>query len=123
MSDPVIKAVTVMLAHTLDSIEYASNSMRKTLEEPSLLKQLLESFGTFPEALGYLPNQGFIDNAAPEVLYQVSRPWFKHSWLMTKRYYRCLTTKRRLFFPLHGWSDMLKRSKDQWALGRVSCDN
>ncbi len=73
---PVIKAASSVLIHTPGLTRYGSKPQREIAANPARLADLNRSLRSFQQAQGYLPNQVFIGEQAPEKLLLVSRPWF-----------------------------------------------
>jgi betaine reductase len=73
---PVIKAASSVLIHTPGLTRYGSKPHREIAANPARLADLNRNLRSFQQAQGYLPNQVFIGQQAPEKLSSVSRPWF-----------------------------------------------
>ena len=80
---PVIKAAASVLIHTPGLTRYGSKPQREIAADPARLAELNGSLRSFREAQGYLPNQVFVGQHAPEKLSSVSRPWFIENAALT----------------------------------------
>jgi glycine/sarcosine/betaine reductase complex component C subunit beta len=76
---PVVRAASSVLIHTPGLTRYGSKPQREIAAHPARLAQLSASLRSYQEAQGYLPNQVFIGQQAPEKLTSVSRPWFREN--------------------------------------------
>lgn len=76
MAFPVITAVANVLAHAPGLVPYGSKPLRDLGREPALLDAVRARLRSYPEAVGYAPNQTFIGNLEPESLRARPRPWF-----------------------------------------------
>jgi glycine/sarcosine/betaine reductase complex component C subunit beta len=73
---PVVKAAASILIHTPGLTRYGSKPQREIAAHPARLAELNGSLRSYHQAQGYLPNQVFIGQQAPEKLSSVGRPWF-----------------------------------------------
>lgn len=62
-----------MLAHVPDLVRYGSKPGR----EPGRVDQLSGALRGYAETVSYPPNQAFIGNLRPEVLWDLPRPWWR----------------------------------------------
>jgi len=76
---PVLRAVSLCLAHVPDLVRYGSKPSRDIPKDPKLLSVLAAHRRTYDEALAYAPNQVFIGNMTPEELWNFPEPWFDNS--------------------------------------------
>lgn len=76
MAFPVITAVANVLAHAPGLVPYGSKPLRDLAREPALLDTVRARLRSYPEAVGYAPNQAYIGNLEPESLRARPRPWF-----------------------------------------------
>jgi len=76
MSFPVITAVANVLAHAPGLVPYGSKPLRDLTRDPALIDTLRARLRSYPEAVGYAPNQVYIGNLDPEALRARPRPWF-----------------------------------------------
>ena len=76
---PVIKGASSVLIHTPGLTRYGSKPHREIAANPARLADLNRNLRSFQQAQGYLPNQVFIGQQAPEKLSAASRPWFDQS--------------------------------------------
>jgi betaine reductase len=76
---PTIRGVSCVLAHTPGLLRYGSKPTRELAkEERTLLPRLRDHLRSFEDAVTYPPNQVFIGNRAPESLWDVPEPWWRH---------------------------------------------
>ncbi|MEO8289925.1 MAG: glycine/sarcosine/betaine reductase complex component C subunit beta [Gaiellaceae bacterium] len=68
-----VHACSLVLAHAPDLVRHGSKPTREDAAD-----QIKPALRTFDEALGYPPHQVFIGNLAPDVLWKIERPWWKH---------------------------------------------
>ncbi len=76
MAYPVISAVANVLAHAPGLVRYGSRPLRDIQRDPAVLDRIAARLRSYPEALGYPPNQAYIGNLDPDALGQIPRPWF-----------------------------------------------
>ncbi|MGH2780255.1 MAG: glycine/sarcosine/betaine reductase complex component C subunit beta [Thermoleophilaceae bacterium] len=76
MPFPVISAVANVLAHAPGLVPHGSKPLRDLTRDPTLVATLRARLRSYPEAVGYAPNQAYIGNLAPESLRARPRPWF-----------------------------------------------
>ena len=106
---PVIKAASSVLIHTPGLTRYGSKPQREIAANPARLADLNRSLRSFQQAQGYLPNQVFIGQQAPEKLLSVSRPWFgEHATLTEERKTFGSIIDERLFLALIALADPFK---------------
>ncbi len=76
---PTIRGVSCVLAHTPGLLRYGSKPTRELARnEPTLLPRMAAHLRSFEDAVAYPPNQVFIGNLAPESLWEVPEPWWRH---------------------------------------------
>src|SRR3989337_499930 len=73
---PVVKAASSVLIHTPGLTRYGSKPQREIAADPARLADLNHNLRSYREAQGYLPNQVFVGQQAPEKLSLLGRPWF-----------------------------------------------
>jgi betaine reductase len=76
MPFPVITAVANVLAHAPGLVPYGSKPLRDLARDPALLETLRARLRSYPDAVGYAPNQAYVGNLEPESLRDRVRPWF-----------------------------------------------
>ena len=81
---PVIKAASSVLIHTPGLTRYGSKPQREIAANPARLADLNRSLRSFQQAQGYLPNQVFVGQQAPEKMSLFSRPWFGEQAMRTE---------------------------------------
>ena len=81
---PVIKAASSILIHTPGLTRYGSKPQREIAANPARLADLNRSLRSFQQAQGYLPNQVFVGQQAPEKMSLFSRPWFGEQAMRTE---------------------------------------
>ena len=74
---PVVRGVSLCLAHVPDLIRHGSKPMRDLAGDDELLDRLEAHRRSFGEAVTYPPNQVFIGNLSPEQLWDTHEPWFE----------------------------------------------
>lgn len=67
-----IIAASFVLEHVPDLVRYGSKPTR----EVQRFATVRDKLRTFDQARGYAPNQAFIGNLRPEVLWELERPWW-----------------------------------------------
>ncbi|HEY7003898.1 MAG TPA: glycine/sarcosine/betaine reductase complex component C subunit beta [Gaiellaceae bacterium] len=68
-----IHGCSLVLAHAPDLVRHGSKPTREDAAD-----DIKPALRTFEEALGYPPHQAFIGNLAPEALWEIERPWWRH---------------------------------------------
>ena len=68
-----IHGCSLVLAHAPDLVRHGSKPTRENAAD-----QIKPALRTFDEALGYPPHQVFIGNLAPDALWEIERPWWRH---------------------------------------------
>jgi glycine/sarcosine/betaine reductase complex component C subunit beta len=68
-----IHGCSLVLAHAPDLVRHGSKPARE--DAADRIEPALRSFG---DALGYPPHQVFIGNLAPDALWEIERPWWRH---------------------------------------------
>jgi len=69
-----VVGASFVLEHVPDLVRYGSKPVR----EPGRSEDLLASLRSFEDAVAYPPNQVFIGNERPGVLWEIERPWWRH---------------------------------------------
>ena len=69
-----VVAASLVLEHVPDLVRYGSKPSR----EPAQLDAIAGALRSFDEAVAYPPNQVVVGNLAPEDLWELPRPWWKH---------------------------------------------
>jgi glycine/sarcosine/betaine reductase complex component C subunit beta len=69
-----VHSCSLVLAHAPDLVRHGSKPTREDAAE-----QIAPRLRTFEEALGYPPHQVFLGNLRPESLWEIERPWWRHS--------------------------------------------
>lgn len=76
---PTVRGVSCVLAHTPGLLRYGSKPTRELAKDDgTLLPRLRQHLRSFDDAVAYPPNQVFIGNGAPESLWDVPEPWWRH---------------------------------------------
>lgn len=75
---PTIRGISCVLAHTPGLLRYGSKPTRELAKDPSLIDNVRRHLRSFEDAVAYPPNQVFIGNHAPEWLWDVPEPWWRH---------------------------------------------
>jgi glycine/sarcosine/betaine reductase complex component C subunit beta len=70
----VVTGASLVLDHVPDLVRYGS----KPLRERAKLGELTAALRTFDGAVAYAPNQVFVGNLPPEVLWDRPRDWWRH---------------------------------------------
>jgi hypothetical protein len=68
-----VHGCSLVLAHSPDLVRHGSKPTRENAAE-----QIAPKLRTFDEALGYAPHQVFLGNLAPDALWEIERPWWRH---------------------------------------------
>lgn len=79
MKNPVVKAVTLVLAHVPHFARYGSKPVREIPRDPQALEQIESSLRSFDQARDYAPHQVYIGNMRPEALREIEKPWYAHT--------------------------------------------
>jgi len=74
----VVKGVSYFLGHVPGMTRHGSKPSREIAKDPSLIKQFLDHYQTFHEAVAYPPNQVFIGNLDPDELSKTATPWHQN---------------------------------------------
>jgi glycine/sarcosine/betaine reductase complex component C subunit beta len=69
-----IHGCSLVLAHAPDLVRHGSKPTREHAAE-----QIKPALRSFDDALAYAPHQVFIGNLPPSALWEIERPWWKHS--------------------------------------------
>lgn len=78
MKFPVVKGVTLVLAHVPHFARYGSKPLREIPRDADALGQIEGSLRDFDAARDYAPHQVYIGNMRPEALAQIEKPWHAH---------------------------------------------
>ena len=76
--NPVITSVSYFLAHVPSLIRYGSKPYREIRHDSSSLGPILRHLRSFEEAVVYGPNQVFIGNLDPDMLWSHPTPWYRN---------------------------------------------
>lgn len=77
LSHPVIKAVSYVLCHTPQLVQYGSKPTRELgKDQDTLPGRLRSALRSFDAAVEYPPNQAYIGNIDPAELARLERPWW-----------------------------------------------
>ncbi len=68
-----IHGCSLVLAHAPDLVRHGSKPAREHAAD-----QIKPALRSFDEALGYPPHQVFVGNLAPDALWEIERPWWRH---------------------------------------------
>ena len=75
---PTIRAISCVLAHTPGLLRYGSKPTRELAKDPALIDNMQRHLRSFEDAVAYPPNQVYIGNHAPEWLWDVPDPHWRH---------------------------------------------
>ena len=75
---PTIRGISCVIAHTPGLLRYGSKPTRELAKEPALIDDVQRHLRSFQDAVAYPPNQVFIGNHAPEWLWEVPEPHWRH---------------------------------------------
>jgi betaine reductase len=67
-----VLGASLTLQHVPDLVRYGAKPLRERTRWPEIAARLR----SFDEAVGYPPNQSFIGNLEPDVLWEIPRPWW-----------------------------------------------
>lgn len=79
MKFPVIKGVSLVLAHVPHFARYGSKPLREIPKDANALGQIEGSLRNYAAARDYAPHQVFIGNLRPEALADLEKPWYAHT--------------------------------------------
>lgn len=79
MKYPVVKAVTLVLAHVPHFARYGSKPLREIPRDEQALGQIESALRSFDQARDYAPHQVYIGNMRPEALAAIEKPWYAHT--------------------------------------------
>lgn len=74
----VIKAVSYVMVHVPDFVQYGSKPSRDIPENDDLLKEIHGHLRSYGEVIRYAPHQVFIGNKHPDELNTIPKPWYEH---------------------------------------------
>jgi betaine reductase len=75
---PTIRGVACVISHTPGLLQYGSKPTRELAKDGALIASVRRHLRSFEDAVAYPPNQVFIGNHAPEWLWEVPEPWWRH---------------------------------------------
>ena len=75
---PTIRGIACVLAHTPGLLQYGSKPTRELAKDGALIANIRGRLRSFDDAVAYGPNQVFIGRHAPEWLWDVPEPWWRH---------------------------------------------
>ena len=79
MSGAAIHSCSLVLAHAPDVVPHGSKPARElAADRDGLLDSLRGALRTYEDALEYGPHQVLIGNLAPDALWEIERPWWRH---------------------------------------------
>jgi len=74
----VVKGTSYFLGHVPSMTRHGSKPSRELAKDPSLIKEFLNHFQSFDEAVAYPPNQVFIGNLDPDDYSKATTPWYQN---------------------------------------------
>ena len=80
----VVRAASLVLAHTPGLARHGSKPMRTLPPDAALTSQFLSSLRGFDDAVGYPPHQAFLGACHPREL--PGRPWVGTGWAGAERF-------------------------------------
>ncbi len=75
---PTIRGISCVIAHTPGLLQFGSKPTRELAKNGPLIANIRGHLRSFNDAVAYGPNQVFIGNHAPEWLWDVPEPWWRH---------------------------------------------
>lgn len=75
---PTVRGISCVIAHTPGLLRYGSKPTRELAKDGTLIANVQRHLRSFQDAVAYPPNQVFIGNHAPEWLWDVPEPWWRH---------------------------------------------
>jgi len=75
---PTIRGISCVIAHTPGLLRYGSKPTRELARDAALIENVRRHLRSFEDAVAYPPNQVFIGNHAPEWLWDVPEPHWRH---------------------------------------------
>lgn len=80
MAFPVLKAVSNILVHVPEMLQYGTTIEQEHIANPgsAFLKEWPKHVRSFEEALKYAPNQAYIGNITPLELKNIPQPWYSN---------------------------------------------
>lgn len=75
---PTIRGISCVLAHTPGLLRHGSKPTRELAKDPALIDNMRRHLRSFEDAVAYPPNQVYIGNHAPEWLWDVPEPHWRH---------------------------------------------
>jgi glycine/sarcosine/betaine reductase complex component C subunit beta len=76
---PVIKGVGYALAHVPGLVEHGSKPQREIAKNPEVFSSIQSRLRNYEAALAYPPNRAYIGCLRPEALWDLEKPWWKHT--------------------------------------------
>ena len=74
----IIRNSANVLVHLPDFVRHGSKPARELAKHPEQMREITARLRSYPEAVGYAPNQVFIGNLEPDALRSLEQPWFRH---------------------------------------------
>lgn len=74
----ILRKSANVLVHLPDFVRHGSKPARELRKHPERMEEITARLRSFPEAVGYAPNQVFIGNVEPDRLRSLAQPWFTH---------------------------------------------
>ena len=75
-----VHACSLVLAHAPDLVRHGSKPTRELVgDTDGLLASLTGALRSYDDTLAYPPNQALVGNLRPEALWEIERPWWRHS--------------------------------------------
>jgi len=80
MAFPVLKAVSNILVHVPDMLQYGTTLEQEMHKNPgsALLKEYKNQVRNYEQVVGYAPNQVYIGNISPLELKNMAQPWYEN---------------------------------------------
>lgn len=75
---PTIRGIACVISHTPGLLQYGSKPTRELAKDAGLITNVRRHLRSFDDAVAYPANQVFIGNHAPEWLWDVPDPWWRH---------------------------------------------
>lgn len=74
----IIRKCANVLVHLPDFVRHGSKPARELPKHPERMREITARLRSYPEAVGYAPNQVFIGNLEPDALRSLRQPWYRH---------------------------------------------
>ncbi|MGE5381174.1 MAG: glycine/sarcosine/betaine reductase complex component C subunit beta [Methylocystaceae bacterium] len=80
MAFPVLKAVSNILVHAPEMLQYGTTLEQERHKNPesNLLKEYKNHIRNFVQVIGYAPNQVYVGNISPLELKNITQPWYEN---------------------------------------------